>query len=99
VKAMPKGGRLEVGTRLVDGDLVEFWFLDSGRGIPKDRQAEVFKLFQRVEAEALGVPGHGIGMPYVSMVVENLGGSIDFTSEGSGKGTTFLIRLPVMKGL
>jgi GAF domain-containing protein len=98
VKAMPGGGRLEVGTRMADGNSVEFRFSDTGRGIPKEKQAEVFELLQRIEADALGVPGHRIGLAYVSTVVEDLGGKIDFSSEGTGKGSTFVIRLPVVKG-
>jgi signal transduction histidine kinase len=96
-KAMPNGGRLEIGSRLADEKWVEVWFSDTGRGIPKDRQAEVFKLFHRLGGDSDMTGGYGVGLFRVKTIVEGLDGEVQVFSEGIGKGTTFVIRFPMVE--
>jgi signal transduction histidine kinase len=65
---------------------------DNGRGIAPEDHERVFELFRRSGAQ--DSPGEGIGLAHVRSLVRNMGGDIHVKSE-LGKGTTFMIRLPV----
>ncbi|MET0263945.1 MAG: ATP-binding protein [Rariglobus sp.] len=71
------------------GDMVRFWCEDNGIGIPKELQARVFVMFQRLSKD---YEGTGIGLALVKKVVERMGGSVGLESE-PGKGTRFWIEL------
>jgi GAF domain-containing protein len=88
VKAMPHGGRLEIGSRLVPDGQVEMWFSDTGLGIPPAYQKKVFDLFFTTHAEA----SLGFGLWWVKTFLLQQGGAIVLESE-VGRGTTFTIRL------
>jgi len=65
---------------------------DTGPGIPREKQHLVFREFVRL-APTTG-PGAGVGLAISSRIVAALGGSIDVDSE-VGRGTTFVLRLPI----
>jgi signal transduction histidine kinase len=65
---------------------------DNGRGIAAEDHERVFELFRRSGAQ--DSPGEGIGLAHVRSLIRNMGGDIHVKSE-LGKGTTFMIRLPV----
>ncbi len=65
---------------------------DQGMGIPKKEQKFVFDRYFRAE-NALLSQGTGIGLNIVKSHLENLDGTITFTS-AEGKGSTFVIELP-----
>lgn len=68
---------------------------DNGIGIPKDQQKDIFKRFFRAEnAKTLDPEGSGLGLFIVKTIIDRHGGTLDFKSE-EGKGTTFLISLPL----
>jgi len=67
--------------------------IDHGRGIPKDDQKFIFNRYFRAE-NALNDQGTGIGLNIVKGHLENLGGSINFTSK-ENKGSIFNIELPI----
>jgi signal transduction histidine kinase len=87
--AMPRGGRLEVAARVVEGD-VEISVTDNGCGIPEAIRSKIFQPFVTTRPEGQGT---GLGLSTVLRIVERHDGRIDFTSE-EGRGTTFRIRLP-----
>jgi len=89
VKAMPDGGRLEIGTRLVPDGQVGVWFSDTGVGIPGDHQERVFELFVTTHEDSLG-----FGLWWVQTFLLQQGGTITMDSK-VGRGTTFTVRLPV----
>jgi len=69
---------------------------DSGIGIPKDEQKNIFKKFQRAtNAVNTGVQGSGIGLYVCQIFTEQMGGKIWFESAGEGKGTTFYVSFPI----
>ncbi|GAB4182781.1 MAG: HAMP domain-containing sensor histidine kinase [Calditrichia bacterium] len=71
---------------------------DNGIGIPKDFHKKVFDKFVRVQtAESPSVKGTGLGLYWVKEIIRYHGGKIRLTSEGSGKGTMFIITLPIFK--
>ncbi|WP_166636771.1 PAS domain S-box protein [Cognatilysobacter terrigena] len=70
--------------------------IDSGLGIPPDALGAVFGMFAQVNRtldRAQG--GLGIGLALARRLVEMHGGSITAQSEGLGRGSTFVVRLPL----
>ncbi len=70
---------------------------DNGTGIPPDLLPHVFDLFQQ-GSRSLDRPqgGLGIGLTLARRLVEMHGGSIEAHSAGTGQGSEFEIRLPVI---
>ena len=69
-----------------------FQIIDNGIGIPQEEQKNIFNRYFRAE-NVLNIQGTGIGLNIVKDHLENLGGSIEFTSE-QHKGTIFTMSLP-----
>jgi signal transduction histidine kinase len=67
---------------------------DQGRGIPPDLLPHVFELFTRAEVQDGGA-GLGLGLSIVKDYVELHGGTVQVRSEGVGRDTEFIIRLPL----
>ena len=72
---------------------IEFKISDDGIGIPKKDQKFIFNRYFRAE-NALNSQGTGIGLNIVKSHLENLGGSIQFTSI-ENQGSTFTFDLPI----
>ena len=68
--------------------------IDSGLGIPEDKQEELFKPFVQLEQANADVKGTGLGLTMSKLLVELMGGRISVTSI-LGVGSTFKIELPV----
>lgn len=67
---------------------------DNGIGIPLQEQGRVFEKFYRAQnIPDANLPGIGLGLSYVRLMVEAHGGSISLQSQ-PGKGTTFIIEIP-----
>jgi PAS domain S-box-containing protein len=78
-----------------EGDHVEVRIRDNGIGIPPNMQSQVFDIFTQVDrALEKSQGGLGIGLSIAKRLVEMHGGSIRVTSEGHGKGSEFVVRLP-----
>ena len=71
---------------------VEIRISDTGRGIPEDIQSRIFDPFFTTKEPGRGT-GQGLAISH-TVIVEKHGGSINFETE-TGKGTTFIIRLPI----
>lgn len=85
-------GRVLVGVRR-RGDAVEIQILDTGPGIPADKQAAVFKEFQRLESAASGVRGLGLGLSIVERIGRLLEHEIALKSVLQ-VGSMFSVRVP-----
>jgi PAS domain S-box-containing protein len=93
------GGKITLRTRQV---LIEkhAWIIveveDTGIGIPKNEQAEIFQRFFRGEASRrTGAPGTGLGLAICQEIAKRHGGHIHVTSAGvPGRGTQFSVWLP-----
>lgn len=86
---------LTVSTRDKGHDL-DIAIADNGIGIRPQDQKRIFDRFYRVgTGNRHDVKGYGIGLAYVRQVVQQVGGRIRVESE-LGKGTTFIITLPLV---
>jgi signal transduction histidine kinase len=88
MQAMPEGGELRFEAS-AGKDMVELRISDTGGGIAPELREKIFRLYFSTKKE-----GSGIGLAMTFRIVQLHDGTIDFTSE-PGKGTTFLIRLPI----
>jgi histidine kinase/DNA gyrase B/HSP90-like ATPase/response regulator receiver domain-containing protein len=75
--------------------VVTIW--DNGMGIPHDLLPHVFDFFSRPRsARMAGEGGLGLGLSVVKYLVEAHHGNVSVFSEGEGKGTEVILRLPVV---
>ena len=97
-KYTPPSGVITVRAEQVD-DEVELSVRDTGIGISPDALPRIFELFVQ-EGQALdrSQGGLGIGLTIVRSLVERHGGSVAARSDGRGKGSEFIIRLPLAEG-
>jgi PAS domain S-box-containing protein len=84
-------GRITVRSR-VDGEHVVIEIEDTGGGIPESIRARIFDPFFTTKQVGRGT-GQGLAVAR-NVVVKGHGGTLDFVTE-TGKGTTFVIRLPI----
>jgi len=90
VEAMAGEGRLTIKA-LCWTDYLSILFEDTGPGIKEEDKKVIFEPFFSTKA-----PGRGLGLTACSVILEAHGGSINIESE-AGKGTTAIVRLPIMK--
>ena len=88
-QAMPQGGTVRVTTALDHGEYARVTISDEGTGIPAEDYEKIFTLYYTTR-----VGGTGIGLSLAYRIFQLHDGSIDVSSE-VGKGTTFVIRLPL----
>lgn len=98
IKYTPRGGHiaLRVGR---ESDRVVVRVQDDGAGIPCDMLESVFELFvqsHRTLDRADG--GLGVGLTLVRALVDQHGGTVSAHSEGTGKGSEFVVSLPLSTG-
>ena len=91
------GGEITV-TSTREGEWAVVRVTDTGVGISPELLPEVFHLFRQADRSlARSEGGLGIGLTVVKRLVELHGGEVSASSEGVGKGSTFVIRLPLNK--
>jgi len=90
----PEGSAIELSAEK-EGASVVLSVADAGKGIPAEACERIFdRLYRRDDARARAEGGSGLGLAIVKTLVENHGGDIRVESE-LGRGTRFLIRLPI----
>ena len=94
VKYNHMGGKVDVSTAIIGQKTLRLSVRDNGRGIPANRQAEVFQPFNRLNAEFSKIEGSGVGLVITKQLVEMMNGKLDFEST-EGVGTHFWIDLPL----
>jgi len=96
IKYTPEGGEIEVRLDNVKGD-VQFRVKDSGIGISKKAQEDIFSKFVRDDrAISMHTEGSGLGLFIAKNIIEEHGGKVGFTSSEDG-GSTFFFTLPKEK--
>lgn len=94
-KYTDEGGQISL-TAESSGDEVVIRVRDNGIGISPDLLAKVFDLFTQADRTlSRSRGGLGIGLTLVQSLVELHGGSVTAHSEGLGRGSEFVVRLPM----
>jgi signal transduction histidine kinase len=88
--AMPNGGTLTIAV-LTDGASAVLSVLDTGVGMDAETQARIFEPFFTTKSLAVS---SGLGLSTVHGIVGQSGGTIEVES-APGRGTTFVVRLPL----
>jgi len=95
-KYTPDGGDIRLSTAVKDSR-VELRVRDNGRGIERDAIDRIFDLFMQVDPQAgSALGGLGVGLALVRRIVELHGGNVHVVSDGLGKGSEFIVRLPII---
>jgi signal transduction histidine kinase len=90
IQSMDKPGTIRVSLEQ-DEEAVRIVVADEGKGIPPEHLPNIFRPFFTTKGH-----GTGLGLSLARRIVESHGGYIDVTSE-VGKGTQFMIRLPIAR--
>ncbi len=92
IKYTGTGGLIETSVQREGAEAV-LTVRDSGVGIPREVLPRVFDLF--MQADRSNEHGLGIGLALSKRLVALHGGAIEARSEGAGKGSAFVVRLPL----
>jgi signal transduction histidine kinase len=71
---------------------------DSGIGISAQDLGRIFELFRQLERPDRRQGGLGVGLALSRRLVELHGGTLQAKSDGAGKGSEFVVRLPELRG-
>jgi len=86
----------DVKVQVVRPSPVEDWIhivvMDTGIGISPDKLDLIWRPYVRLQQDASGAKGNGLGLAVVQLLVELLGGFVSVSST-PGKGTTFTVKL------
>jgi len=97
IKFTPEGGRIDVSLTLEGAEAV-IRMRDTGQGIPPDFLPHLFERFRQADGStARAHAGLGIGLAIVRHLTEMHGGAVHAESEGEGRGTTVVLRLPLLE--
>ena len=90
-----RNGRIELTVQRKQGEVLVS-VKDNGIGIPPESLTKVFEMFTQLNSSMERVHGGlGIGLTLVQTLVEMHGGNVAAYSDGPGKGSEFVVRLPV----
>jgi PAS domain S-box-containing protein len=94
-KYTEKGGHIRL-TAGREGGAAVIRVGDTGIGLDRDMLSRIFEMFTQVApAHARSQGGLGIGLTLVKNLVEMHGGTVTAHSEGQGRGSEFVVRLPL----
>jgi PAS domain S-box-containing protein len=96
IKFTPSGGSIAVTATKTDSE-VKVVIADSGEGISADSLPTIFKQFSQVGAGEKKSVGLGLGLSIAKTLVERHGGTVYAESDGVGKGSQFVVSLPVLQ--
>jgi signal transduction histidine kinase len=95
VKFTPPGGHVRVRVR-GDHGKAAIEVSDDGEGIEEELLPHIFERF-RQGSSGIRKGGLGLGLSIVQTIVALHGGSASAASEGPGRGSTFTVRLPLLR--
>jgi signal transduction histidine kinase len=98
--AVEGGGEVRIGVKVQgrgqeregQAEIVEIAVADNGCGIPPENLPKMFDPFFTTKEVGKGT---GLGLPICQSIVEQHRGTIEVKSEGIGKGTTIIVRVPM----
>jgi PAS domain S-box-containing protein len=94
-KYTPPGGRIEIEAERSGGEAI-VRVRDNGLGLAQETLPRLFDLFAQFHSRAAHSEGGlGIGLALVRSLVELHGGSVGAQSAGPGRGSEFVVRLPI----
>jgi PAS domain S-box-containing protein len=94
IKFSPAGGLVRVDCEASDGEVI-VRVVDEGEGIAAEFLPHVFERFRQADgSRTRAYGGLGLGLALVKSFISAHGGTVEAVSEGEGKGSTFVIRLP-----
>jgi hypothetical protein len=95
VKFTPRNGTITLKAERTPANM-RIVVSDTGEGIPTSFLPHVFEAFRQAENASTRVHGGlGLGLSIVRYLTEAHGGTVEATSEGMGKGATFIVSLPI----
>jgi two-component system CheB/CheR fusion protein len=94
VKFTQTGGEIDILLER-DGDHALLSVMDNGTGISAEFLPHVFELYRQADAGSPHMPGLGIGLSIVAQIMKVHGGSVRVESPGLGRGSTFIVALPL----
>jgi PAS domain S-box-containing protein len=98
VKYTPRGKAIAIEACEGDGEAV-VTVSDEGIGIAPDALMRLFEMFSQIDPHLHRHPGGlGVGLAVARVFVELHGGAIEAHSEGAGRGSRFVVRLPLASG-
>jgi signal transduction histidine kinase/CheY-like chemotaxis protein len=90
-----RGGQIRLATERQGSDVV-ISVQDTGIGIPSEMLAHIFEMFMQADdSQGRTRGGLGIGLTLVKRLVDMHGGTITARSAGPGKGSEFVVRMPI----
>ena len=97
-KFTPQGGHIDVSVE-TDADTAVIRVRDSGIGLEATQLQPIFDMFKQIDTSLERTTGGlGIGLTLCQTIVHLHGGTIVATSDGLGKGSEFVVRLPTLPG-
>ena len=94
-KYTPPGGRIAMAVAHDDRE-ARVSIIDAGIGIDAESLSRIFDMFVQVDISLdRSTAGLGVGLTLARRLAELHGGTLEAASEGVGKGSTFLVRLPL----
>lgn len=96
VKYNRDNGEVIVSSLILNQDYIRINIQDTGPGLSKEKQAQLFTVFNRLGAESSEVEGTGIGLFITKKLVVMMGGVVGVESS-EGEGSSFWVDLPQTK--
>ena len=96
VKYSDRGGHIQLNVEVQERGVV-VTVKDTGIGIAADQLPRIFQMFTQLDRSLeMARGGLGIGLTLVKRLVEMHGGRVEVMSEGLGRGSEFVVRLPIV---
>jgi signal transduction histidine kinase len=93
IKFTPPEGRIAIRSMNLRSDVLKVEVQDSGQGIAPEVASRIFEPFEQGEHSE----GLGLGLTISKNMIERHGGRIAAASPGPGKGSTFVVEIPVVE--